>query len=388
MTSQALADVKVVEIARFVAGPYCGKLMADLGAEVIKVEPPSGDVARDRRAFLYLNTNKLGVTLDIGSPQGRDVFSELLSTADVLISDRTESRHMGVGPGLDYAAIRRNNPRLVITCITAFGLTGPYRDFKAYYLNTYHGSGLGYLTPASPDLKREPTRMGGFAGECACGVSAAVAALAALFWRRMTGRGQIIDVSQQEALLSMNRPQAARHPNEGVTPTRVDQPAGTGGLMECKDGHIVAIFADGRQWKAFAELMGNPEWATPDYEDLSYRGVHYGEIRPRIEAWMREHTTEDIFTRGQALGCPISPVLSPKDALAFPQFQSRGFFVSQDFGGGGKVTFPGAPFRLSATPWRLERPAPTLGQHNDEVYCGRLGYSYEVLVKLRRQGVI
>ena len=134
--------------------------------------------------------------------------------------------------------------------------------------------------------------------------------------------------------------------------------------------------------------MGNPDWATPEYEELSYQALRHAEVRPRIEAWMLEHTREEIFTKGQALGCPVSPVLSPEETLTFPQFQSRGFFASQKHPRAGTLTFPGDPFRLSATPWSLERPAPALGQHNREVYCGRLGYSTEGLDRLGQEGAI
>ena len=384
---KALSNVKVIEFAQFAAGPYCGKLMAGLGAETIKVESPSmGNIERERGSFLYLNVNKLGVTLDPRDPRGRQIFSKLASGADVLISDKTE-REMALF-GLDYTELRQVNSRLIITCLTPFGLKGPYKDFKAYYLNTYHASGLGYLLPVSLDTRREPIKMGGFAGECVCGVSAAVATLGALFWQRTSGKGQLIDISKQEALISMNRPQAARYPNEGVIPTRVESPAGTGGLWPCRNGHIVAIFADGPQWKSLVELMGNPSWATPEYEELSYRAVREAEIKPLIETWMLEHTKEEIYQKGQALGLPVSPVLSPEEVLIFPQFKARDFFASMEQPQNGKVAFPGAPFRLSATPWSAERPSPELGQHNEEIYSKRLGYSIQELNELRQEGII
>lgn len=387
MTPEALAGIKVIEFARFAAGPYCGKLMAGLGAETVKVESPSSvDSGRNRAGFLYLNTNKLSVTVNTGHPQGKRIFLKLINTADVLISDKTE-REMAQF-GLEYAELRRLNPHLIITCITPFGLTGPYKDFKSYYLNTYHASGLGYLIPVSQDLSREPIKLGGFSGECACGVSAAVATLGALFWKKTTGKGQLIDVSQQEALISMNRPQAARYPNEGIIPTRVEVPAGTGGLWPCKDGHVVAIFADGRQWKSFVELMDKPAWATTEYEELSYRAVRDSETKPLIGAWMLEHTREEIFQKGQALGCPVSPVLSPEEVIEFPQFQARGFFTSIEQHHYGKITFPVSPFKLSASPWSATKTAPKLGQHNTEIYSKRLGYSVQELDKLHQEGII
>ena len=387
MMPKALSGIKVIEFAQFAAGPYCGKLLAGLGAETIKVEnPSSGDSGRGRSGFLYLNTSKLSVTLNPAHPHGEQILLKLISTADVFISDRTE-RDMAQF-GLTYDELRQLNPRLIITCLTPFGLTGPYKDFKAYYLNTYHASGLGYLIPVSPDTKREPIKIGGFAGECACGVSAAVATLGALFWQKNTGKGQLIDISQQEALISMNRPQAARYPNEGVIPTRVEVPAGTGGLWPCQNGHIVAIFADGRQWRSLIELMGKPAWATPEYEELSYRAVRDSEIKPLIGAWMLEYSKEEIYQKGQALGCPVSPVLSPEEVLEFPQFQARGFFTSLGQPQNGKTTFPGAPFRLSASPWGDETPSPELGQHNEEVYCQQLGYSIQEMDELRQEGII
>ena len=193
----------MVEYCSFVSGPYCTKLFADLGAEVIKVENPEGDEARKRGAFLddkpdpelsglflYLNTNKLGVTLNLDSATGRDIFKKLIADADILVEDRPPGKMEKLG--LNYDVLKKVNPSLIMASITPFGQYGPYRDYKSYYLNTYHASGAGYVLPAgSPNADREPLRGGGFVGECDIGVNASVAVLGALYWRMAGGTGTI-----------------------------------------------------------------------------------------------------------------------------------------------------------------------------------------------------
>jgi len=201
MPDKALSGTRVLEYAQFVSGPYCAKLMADLGAEVIKIEPPQGDIARkwgpfpgdvphpERSGlFLYNNTNKYDVTLDLVSTEDKEIFKKLIEDTDVFIED-TPPGAMGK-LCLDFGELRKINPRLVMASITPFGQTGPYKDYKAYYLNVSHGSGLGYTCPQFPDdpsiLEREPLREGGLIAEYDCGICAAVATLSALYLSRST----------------------------------------------------------------------------------------------------------------------------------------------------------------------------------------------------------
>ena len=398
---KALDGVKVLEWSQGVAGPYCAKLLADLGAEVIKIEKPGlGDEARRRGPFLddiphpersglflYVNTNKLGVTLNPDTPSGKKILKELVAGVDILIEDNPPQ--MVKDLGLDYESLKEINPRLIMTSITPFGQTGPYRDYKAYHLNIYHAGGEGYLLPGdSPNLDREPVKGGGFAADYDSGVCAAVAALGALYSCRITGLGRHIDVSKQEALIAVTRMELSRYASEGVSPTRLPRP-NLGGLSPCKDGYAVLTIGRDRQWQAFVELMGNPEWATDEkYREESSRMAHAAELQPRIREWAREHTKEEIFHQGQAKGCPLGPLNTPEELVNSPQIQARGFFVEVDHPETGKVMYPSAAYRFSETPWAVERPAPLLGQHNGEVLSGRLGYPVQDLVKMRLAGII
>ncbi|MDY7033708.1 MAG: CoA transferase [Thermodesulfobacteriota bacterium] len=402
MPKKALAKVKVVEWAQFVSGPYCSKLLADLGAEVIKIEKPgTGDESRRRGPFpndiphpeksglfFYLNTNKRGITLNMENPAGRKIFKELIQEADILIEDhqpKVTEKH-----GLDYQNLIRLNPRLIVTSITPFGQTGPLKDLKAYHLNTYHSAGLGYLTPQSkPGTSRQPLAAGGYFGEYGCGLIGAVATLGALHAQRINGRGQQVDISKQEALLSLCMVQASRYPNEGVVQNRFHSQGEYGDIYQCKDGHIVEMTNEENQWQAFVELMGNPEWAIDErYKKPAFRKEHYKELNRNIAGWMMEHTKDEIYHEAQKLGFAVAPVMNAEDIVNSEQSKAREFFSEADHAEMGRIKFPSAPYKLSASPWAMERSAPLLGQHNEEIYCKRLGFSLQELEDMKSNGIM
>ena len=403
MTKMALEGVKVLEYAQFVAGPYCSKLLADLGAEVIKVEKPGvGDEARRRGPFpndiphpersglfLYLNTNKMGITLNVETATGKEVFMELVKWSDILVEDKQPEVLKKLG--LDYESLKRVNPTLITTCVTPFGQTGPYRDYKAYNLNVCHSGLLSYFVPDAPP-ERAPVKAGGLEGDYLGGLNAALATLAALYGRRGTGLGQMIDVSIQETLISLQRVRAVGYINEKMDMFKILTQVGStamGGQMRCKDGYITATFAEDRQWASFVKLLGDPGWAKDEkFNTLFSRAMHSQEIEPYISEWMMNHTKSEIYHRGQAVNCPIVPVNSPDEVVNDEQLKARGFFAEVDHPKVGKIRYPSAPYQFSETPWAVNRPAPLLGQHNAEVYCSRLGSTTEDLVKMREAGII
>lgn len=394
----------MLEYAQLVAGPYCARLLADLGADVIKIESPgSGDESRKRGPFpadiphpeksglfLYLNTNKRGITLNLESPMGVDLFKRLVSDVDVLVEDNPPGTMAGLG--LNFESLREINPGLVMTSTTPFGRTGPHSDYKAYPLNTVHSGMLGYMTPwVSRWPDREPIQPGGMLGEYGSGLSAATATLAALYVQRITGRGQHIDVSKQEAVLALNRVNVPQYPNDGESDTRFVNLSGLlGDIVPCKDGHIVFQINETHHWRGFVRLLGNPEWALDTvYLDGEERGKRFQtEIRPRVVEWARDFTKEELYHKGQASNCPFAVVNSPEDVVKSPQHEARGFFVDVEHSIAGKIRQPGAPFIMSETPWRVDRPAPTIGQHNEEIFCERLGYTRQDLLSWRRLGII
>jgi CoA:oxalate CoA-transferase len=403
MTDGLLNKLKVVELCSFVAGPYCTKLFADFGAEVIKIEPPGvGDEARGRGPFLndtpnpelsglflYLNTNKLGVTLNLDSTAGRELFKKMIADADILVEDQPPGKMEKLG--LNYAVLKEINPSLIMASITPFGQYGPYRDYKSYYLNTYHASGAGYVLPAaSPNADREPLRGGGYVGECDIGVSASVGILGALYWRRAGGTGQYIDISKQEAEMALERVNIARYYELGKSPSRYEINRVRDTLLRCRDsGFVMVVLHPEKQWNGLAEAMGNPEWINAEkFNTQKARESNFEKLKVRLGEEALKYDTEDFFHRVQANGTACAIVCSAEQVYKSPQTQARNFFIEVEHPAAGKLMYPGHPYILSKTPPRNHQGAPLLGQHNEEVYCNRLGYTKQDLVKLREAGAI
>lgn len=326
--------------------------------------------------------------MDLRVETAGEVFEKLLQGADLLVTDRTprQMRELGV----DMRGLRVRSPRLITVSVTPFGETGPYGDYKAYPLNTFHSGGEGYLLPpGSQYLDREPIKPGRFVGEYDVGLSVAIATLAALYAREAFGVVQHVDVSKQEALIAVERVQLARYANEGFVGKRdTVKHRGGAGIMACKDGYMIAELLMEHQWQSFVKFIGNPEWARDErFKDEDARYEYQDDLNPLIQGWMREHTKEEIYHEGQASGCPTSPLFTAEDLVNSEQLREREFFVEIDHPRAGRFKYPSAPYRMSRTPFRVRRAAPELGQDNEEIYTG-LGYSREDLVKLRQAGVI
>jgi crotonobetainyl-CoA:carnitine CoA-transferase CaiB-like acyl-CoA transferase len=403
MTPQALTGMKVLEYDNMVSGPYCAKLLADMGAEVWKIEPPGtgddsrrrgpfpGDVPHPEKSglFLYLNSNKKGITLDPYRGEGKRIFEKLVAAADILIEDRPPGEMEAAGLG--YEDLKKIHPGLIHLSITPYGESGPFKDYKAYQLNTVHASGQGYLLPiVALDMERPPVKVGGHSSGFDVGLVAVVAVTAAYYHKLLTGEGQHIELSKQEALMSMQRVESVTYANDGVVITRGGDKARKmpGGILPCKDGYVVAVTPEEHQWRALVRLIGDPDWAKePWCADIRARSENADLINQKIMEWTMQHTREEIFHRGQALSCPITPVNTAEDIARSEQFKARNFFVEMDHPAVGKISFPTASFRFSKTPWQLRRPAPLLGQDNEEL-LGALGYDEKALRELKIQGII
>lgn len=402
MAEGPLSGVKIIEYCSFVAGPYCSKLFADLGAEVIKIEKPEGDEARKRGPylhdspapelsglFLYLNTNKIGITLNLNSTTGRDIFKELITKADILVEDRPPGELEQLG--LNYDVLKSLNSSLIMASITPFGQDGPYRDFKAYYLNTYHSSGAGYVLPAaSPNAEREPIKGGGYIGECDVGVSAAVGIMGALLWREAGGTGQYIDISKQEQQMALERVNIARFYELGKSPTRYEINRVRDTLLRCRDGgYVMVVLHPEKQWNGLAEALGNPEWINDEkYNTQKAREANFNDLKIQLRKEASKYDTQDLFHKVQAQGTACAPVCSAEEVYESPQTQARGFTVEIDHPVAGRLIYPGLPYQLSSSAPCNNQGAPLLGQHNEEIYCNRLGYTKRDLIKLREAGDI
>ncbi len=381
-SKQALAGLRVVECGGMVSAAYAAKLMADLGAEVIKVEPPEGDASRRRGPyppgmegnpeasglFLYLNANKKGVTLDLTQAAPRTVLLDLLAGADVFIHNLSPRAARDLE--IDYDRIARGLPNLVYTSVTPFGLTGPHADWEAENLTVVAAGGWASVTPGnSPYADLPPLKAFGAQADFQAASHAAVATMGALFARRMTGRGQLVEVSAQECIAAALELALVTYTYTGRVASRLGiRTSAPMEIMECKDGLIFVMTADPHQWDAFVHMMGDPEWASWEiFDDRFKRGEQRDALKPLIEDWLRERTVQEVFDLAGEARLPFAPVSTIGDLLASPHLKARGFFVTMRHPVAGEVTMPGAPYLMPATPWELRTPAPTLGQHNDEV---------------------
>lgn len=396
----ALDDVRVVEYGQQIAVPYCGKLLADLGAEVIKVEPPfNGDACRKRGPFLadipgpersglflYLNANKRGITLNVEKATGKEIFRKLIKNADILLEDTMPGKLGSLGLG--YQNLKNTNPALVMSSVTPFGQTGPYKDYKGSDLIAWHMGGLGFVTPihtGTPD--KEPLRVMQMASFLA-GMTAASATMTALYVQRATGKGQQVDVSRLEAVFDCLG--YYYWPYEHRSPTRVSKFATAPvGFLRCKDGWVFVVGIEDHHWQAIVEMMGNPDWAKVDlFKDRFARAENWESLEPLMVEWSKQYTRVEITAMAKARKIPLGPVNSVAEVRQSAQLKERGFFTDWEHPVAGKLTCPGAPYKLSQTPWSVRRPAPALGQHNEEVYCRELGYSREELVKMYEVGIV
>lgn len=404
MPNQALAGLKVVEWGNFVSAPYCTKLMADYGAEVVKIEEPLvGDESRQHGPFLhdvphpetsglflFLNTNKLGITLNVKSATGKEILKRLVKDADILVENNPPRAVEELG--LDYATLSKLNPRLVMTSITAYGQTGPYRDYKAYDLNC---SAAGGLNVGIGEQGRSPLMLPLSQCDFQGALGGAAASLLAIVARDATGKGQHADVAEAEVAATLQvGTYVPQYIFYGVVGVRTGHRGGLGryptGVLPCKDGYVCITAPRVDQWVRFTELMGSPEWTkNPRYRDRRAMQEEYpDEADALLAPWLMSHTKKEIFESAQGNRIPFAPVNTVEDVVNEEQLKVRGFWVESDRAEVGTLKYPGAPFKMSKTPFEMQRPAPLLGEHNEEIYSGRLGFTHEELAGLRRAGII
>lgn len=401
MPAGALAGLKVIDIAQGISGGYCTRLLAGLGADVLKVEPPGtgdetraagpfpGDVPDPNRSglFLHLGAGKRSITLNLETAGGRAILKRLLAGADVLVESFRPGTlaSWGLGPE-ELAAI---NPRLIVTSITWFGQSGPYRDYAGSELAAWALGGYLMLTG---DDGREPLKAYGSQAQYQAGLQAAVGTMAAVLARQNGAPGQQVDVSATEAITFVlgGVPQAyyfRRQPVRRVGARLLGLPPHAfypSTLRPCKDGWV-HVHTNVRHPDLLAVLMEEPRLANP--EMLETPAGHADEIDALMDRWLAQHTKREVVERSQELRVPNTAVQTPAEVFHDPHLRARGYFVKVRHPAAGEVEQPGPPFEMTATPWQV-RPAPLLGEHNQAVYGDELGYAPEDLVRLRERGVI
>ncbi|MGC1342105.1 MAG: CoA transferase [Candidatus Binataceae bacterium] len=399
----ALSDLRIVEVGEMVSAPYCSKMLADMGAEVIKIERPgAGDRSRTRGPFpkdeahpeksglfLYLNTNKKGITLDIAKPEGMRILEQLAAGADVLIHNVAPPEMDRVG--LTWQRMGRVNPNLVMTSIVPFGLSGPYRNFRAEDLTVWAAGGVCVLNGGGPEhADLPPLKTFGTQAGYQGGVHAAAATMGAVFARARGESGQHVEVSVQESIAAILEMTFEYWPYMKMIATRLGQkPLQPVETMQCKDGYIYLCCIEEHQWRGFVEIMGNPEWANEEiFGDRLKRALNWDALKVFLEEWVSQQTVLDLYRKAQAKRVPFAPVSTMGDLLSNEHLRARGFFVEIAQPVAGTHKYPGAPLKYQRTPWEIRTPAPTLGQHNDEIFGSRLGLSAAQIGELKNKGVI
>lgn len=402
--TRCLAGLKVVELADE-SGAYCGKLLADMGADVVKVEVPEGDATRQLRPFfreephpdhslffLYMNTNKRGVTLDLEQPEGAKLFAALAAAADIVVETRRpgELERLGLG----YDALRAANPRLIVTSITGFGQTGPHRDFRSCDLVASAMGGAMFVIGEEDD---PPVTQAGTQCDLMASTTAAVSSMIALHHSRSTGQGQHIDISAQETTLAVTHISGVgKWLDDDIIPRRrgaglfASVPSGT---YRCQDGLVYLMVNRPAHWTALAawvrEVTGNEEICLPMFEGPSSARQEYRDL---LDIYINDMTetmsVEHVYHEGQRRHIALTPLNRPAQVIRDAHLAARDYFVELEHASVGPLRYPGAPYRHSATPWRLSRAAPRIGEHNDEVYGRELGLSPERLRALRDARVI
>lgn len=396
--AKALDDICVVDLTRVVAGPFATTILGDMGARVIKIELPGrGDDLRYGYpavdgvpvAFQALNRNKQGITLDIRKPQGADVFRKLLRHADVVAENFAAGTMEKWGFG--YAALAAINPRVIYAALSGFGQTGPYAGRTSYDIIAQAMGGLMAIT-GFPDAP--PTRGGGSLGDFIGGVFLAVGILCALHYRDRTGKGQIVDVSNMDAIFSMLDNLPSVH---GVTkqhPERLGNRHPFTAPYDCfraKDGYVVAGVGNNQLFRAVMTAIGKGDLGRdPRYKSPNARLERHDEVNRLLGDWVEQHTVAEVM---QALGpeganVPCAPVMTIERLLSDPHLRAREMVVDLVHKKIGPVPVPGVPFKLSESPGAVERLGPDLGEHNDDIFRGLLNLSDAEVSQLRADGVI
>jgi len=378
-----LTGCLVIECGEGVAAAFAARLLADMGADVIKVEAPGGDLTRRRGPFpddipdpensglfLYLNANKRGITLDLQSADSRARLYRLLGHADVLIHNVPPYQRAALG--LAARELGERFPRLIISAISAYGDSGPRANYRAYELNAFHSSGAGSLSPlTTPYPELPPLKLFGNMAEFEGGLNAAMVTLAALWDRMESGRGQAIEVSEQEALAATLESNFVLYSYSGVESSRFrPRRPGPWFIAQCADGYVLFSLLYDNDWHRFTRWIGHPQWTMePDFADTMARGRNIAKLRPLLENWVRPWTVRDLFAQARAHAVAIVPLSRIADVYANEQFAARQFFVPMPARdpSAKPLLIPGAPFKSTAPMWSLRRPAPRLGEHNEEI---------------------
>ncbi len=395
-----LEGVRVLDLTHYISGPYCTRLMGTMGADVVKVERPvSGDPARQMgpfppsrvgdwessATFMYLNCSKKSITLDLKSGPGREILLRLVESADILVENFAPRVLPSLG--LEYETLASRNPGLVMTSISNFGQTGPYRNWKAVELNLYALGGLMNIT-GEPD--QPPLREGAPLAQLGAGQNAFVASMIALHHAESTGVGQWIDISIAEYTTNILENAMMQYSYSGREFERAGN-RGYGraawGIYPCRDGHAGVIAGPDHRWPAVAEIMEREDLSDERFRSRLGRLSNADEVDALMLPWLLDHDKVDIFRMGQERGLGFAYVATLQDILEMDQLDARDYYLNLDHPVGGAYQYPGPPARPSEDTWEFRR-APLLGEHNREVMGDLLGYTEAEMEGLAEAGIV
>ena len=386
-----LHNLRILDFSWVLAGPYATRILADFGAEVIKIQPllPEAGDKFSRGYYNTWNRNKLGITLNLNRPDGVALAKRLVAISDAVVENFTP--RVMANLGLDYDSLKKVKPDIIMLSLSTMGNTGPWRDYVGFGPTIQAFSSITYLTsfPGKP-----PSGLGTSYADHIAGLLACLSLLGALEYRRRTGEGQYIDVSQVEAMASLLGDAILEYVVSGKDVEPVGN-SSTGaaphGVYRCQGDDrwcAIAVFTD-EEWQGFKRALGNPPWAEAQrFSTLSSRLKNNAELNRLVEGWTKKHTAEEVMALLQEQGVVAGVVQNASDLAKDPQLKERGFFIELDHPELGKTISDAVPIRLSDIPAKYRRAAPVLGQDNDYVYGELLGLSRDELAKLKRQGII
>jgi crotonobetainyl-CoA:carnitine CoA-transferase CaiB-like acyl-CoA transferase len=404
----ALGHLKVLDLTRILAGPWATQNLADMGAEVIKVERPAegddtrawgppflkddqGRETRDSSYFLSANRGKKSITVDLAHPEGQALIRDLAARADVVVENYklgTLARY-----GLDYASLRAINPRLVYCSITGFGQNGPYAALPGYDF-VFQGMGglMSFTGQPEGTPGDEPMKVGIAISDLLCGMYATSAILAALEHRHLSGQGQHIDMALLDCVVSLSSYQALNYFLSGQVPRRMGNAHSNMvpyQVFRCKEGDVIVAVGNDSQYRAFCKLIGRDDLATdPRYANPGQRNRHRDILIPEIAQVMLTRTMSEWVERMEAANVPCGPINNMAQVFEDPQVRHRGMRLTLPHSAAGEAPAVASPIRLSDTPIRYGRAAPVLGEHTDAVLTDALGLSAARIAELRAKGVL
>lgn len=391
---KALEGIRVVDLTSALNGPFCTMMMADYGAEVLKIEPVNGEQCRswgpideesgESGFFCYVNRNKKGATLNLKSEKGREMFFELVKDADVLV----ENYKGGVTErlGIDYETVKKINPNIIYASGSGFGQTSPLKHRPCYDVVAQAMGGIANLTGFPESI---PTKVGPSIADHVAGIYLYVGIATALVHRERTGEGQFVDVSMIDTIFSLLENSLVKYTMAGYIPERngnIDPSIAPFDLYECKDGFVAIGVGNDRLFDIFChtidhtELLEDPRYATNDLRCKNYQP----DLQNVIREWAKQYTKSEIETIMDEAGIPCGPVLNVKEAIEHPHIQARNMMVHCEHPTAGDLYFQGVVAKLSETPGEVEFPSPLLGQHNQEIF----GITAEEEEKLKAEGVL